>query len=355
MKINEYGSEFYINHKLFKNETGNILKDSSNRKYLRSGRDSLGYIAENIMGNTKNILIPALSCESMVKPFTNKGINFKFYKIDSKFKPDKIDIYRLIENGDALLYIDYFGAKSLDSDDICLIRKQWKNIKIIEDRTHNIFNEKIYSKTHPDYIIASLRKWFALPDGGLAYSCDDDFNMKPMDSISLFTEIRKEALQIKYEYLKTGEKSLKVKYRLMLSNAEDYISKNEDILGMSEIARKIYMNFNIDEMKLKRKENFSYLLENLKNNDFIDCSLANLQDCPLYFPILIKEREEIQKKLALDSIYCPVIWPVPEEAKNICENSNYISKHILAVPCDHRYSINDMKYISNKLVDSINN
>lgn len=59
----------------------------------------------------------------------------------------------------------------------------------------------------------------------------------------------------------------------------------------------------------------------------------------------MNERDEIKNKLAKQGIYCPVIWPLPRQAIGVCEVSEYTSKHMLAIPCDHRYRATDIEYI----------
>lgn len=51
------------------------------------------------------------------------------------------------------------------------------------------------------------------------------------------------------------------------------------------------------------------------------------------------------------NIYCPVIWPIPQEAKNVCAVSEYTAENMLALPCDQRYDAKDMKYIAKTLIE----
>ena len=74
-----------------------------------------------------------------------------------------------------------------------------------------------------------------------------------------------------------------------------------------------------------------------------------IEESTLYFPILVKHRDALQKKLAERNIYCPVIWPVPQEAQGICDVAEYTAEYMLALPCDQRYSVEDMVYIAKEL------
>jgi selenocysteine lyase/cysteine desulfurase len=349
MIIKEFGSEFFLSNKLRDLKVETPVNDTSHLVYLRSGRDALRYVAHEVCNRTKNVLLPAYCCESMIKPFIDMKLGVKFYKLNSEFLADVDDVCSLLKDGDILLYIDYFGKSSFKLNDLLTIKEKHKEVIFIEDRTHDIFNQKVYLEFKPDYMVASLRKWFALPDGGIACSFKDEFNTNPLDEVSFFTTTRHEALLIKNEYLENGNQNLKDNYRNMFSAAEHYLGQSQDIVSMSKYSREFISAFDFDSMKSKRRQNYNYLLDKLSNNVNIDTAFEQRQECPLYFPILINNRDDIQQMLAQENIYCPVIWPIPKEANNICINSNYISEHILAIPCDHRYSFNDMKYIVDKI------
>ena len=69
----------------------------------------------------------------------------------------------------------------------------------------------------------------------------------------------------------------------------------------------------------------------------------------LYYPILLENRDAVQQALARRNIYCPVIWPIPAQAQRICEICEATAAHILALPCDQRYTEQDMATIAETL------
>ena len=69
---------------------------------------------------------------------------------------------------------------------------------------------------------------------------------------------------------------------------------------------------------------------------------------PLYCPIYIdgNKRDEIRKYMRQKNILLPVIWPKPQNImERICTDVQWIFDHILAIPCDQRYSSEDMESI----------
>ena len=93
----EVGSEFnYIKPDMAQGDSLPKLFEETGRtaKYLRCGRDAIGFIAEDIAlkqaqkGNDsfeKIVYMPALSCDSMVEPFRMHGYKVVFYNIRSIF------------------------------------------------------------------------------------------------------------------------------------------------------------------------------------------------------------------------------------------------------------------------------
>ena len=62
----------------------------------------------------------------------------------------------------------------------------------------------------------------------------------------------------------------------------------------------------------------------------------------------------MQRALAEKGIYCPVIWPVPQQALGVCEVAEFTAEHMLGVPCDQRYTPEDMTYIGQKILEIVN-
>lgn len=69
----------------------------------------------------------------------------------------------------------------------------------------------------------------------------------------------------------------------------------------------------------------------------------------LYYPILLENRDAVQQALARQNIYCPVIWPIPAQAQGVCETCEATAAHILALPCDQRYTEQDMATVAETL------
>ena len=345
--ISEYGSEFdwESNNNFIQSGIKNNFLDHG--EYFRSGRDALRAIAVNYNCKYNKVLMPALSCESMVTPFELNGYEISFFKLNEDLTANFEDIITKLQTGTIFLYMNYFGIPSLNDQKLSTIKNSHKNIILIEDRTHDF----LFSRTStfiPDFTVTSIRKWLAIPDGGVLYShINNDYFPKVEDSY--FSEIRNRALKNKSAYLKSGNVDCKKEFRDQLLVASNYLDISNNIVKISQTSFDLLQKIDFKKIATYRNKNIQVLSQQLKGYRKAKNLLGNSEQAVLYYPVLVENRDEIQSKLAKQNIYCPVIWPLPKSAIGVCEVSEYISKSILALPCDQRYNESDMEYICSLL------
>lgn len=347
--VYEFGSEFdwESNNKYINNSDENHFFQGAD--FFRSGRDALRAIALKYKNKYKRVLLPALCCESMVFPFKATGYELFFYKLNSDLSSDTNDILLKMNHSTIFLYMNYFGINSIQDEDLFYIQERFGNSIFIEDRTHDILAKrgKVYN---PDYTICSIRKWISIPDGGILWS-SKNLNSLPKVKDTYFSDIRLSAMKDKSIYLKTRNNIIKEKFRKELTDANQYLDVNEIVADMSKKSYEIIKNINFEKIYNQRKINAISLYKQIANiKEVSNLTTTNSLLSTIYHPVLVEKRDEMQNKLAKENIYCPVIWPLPRQAIGICKISDYISNHMLALPCDHRYSINDMEFICKKLV-----
>lgn len=348
MRIKEFGSEFdWDSNIAFLKSPAEYISDVNLQKF-RSGRDALKAIALFYHHRTKKVLLPALCCESMVTPFLMSGYEVVFYKINSNYTADVDDIEKKLEKGCVFLYMSYFGIDAIDSSYI----RSWKrNFEIIsiEDRTQNILIEP--KGFLPDITISSIRKWLALPDGALLWANENYVCNAIIDN--KFSDIRERAMRVKSSYLSEGVESLKDTYLSMFQSANRMLDESLNIFSISRKSEMILRQIDFNKIFNQREQNVKILKQNLeiaKEKKLLAFITEKPEKSTLYFPILVEKRDEVQKLLAKEKVYCPVIWPLPHGAKRICNVADYTAKHMLAIPCDQRYSVEDMAFISEKLI-----
>ena len=178
------GGEFEID--VQKQESVKSCFDKSVFSYS-SGRSALFNILidakERLQVNT--VLLPNYLCSSIVQTSKTAGLNVVFYELNNELEIDCAKFSQVYQSNCAVLIINYFGLKCLDSQ-ITYVRSLNDKAVIIEDDVQ-AFWEFHKDLGAVDYKFTSLRKTFALPDGGLVKS---KYCMKRADEPNLFYQYK---------------------------------------------------------------------------------------------------------------------------------------------------------------------
>lgn len=350
----EIGSEFWLSNIPIEHIEGSPdwINAWGNNILTSSGRGAISLMLKQVEDKviSKTVLLPVYTCESVILPFIKKGYTCYFYDINDNLKPNIENINNFLGKQIGIfLHMGYFGFPTNNNLYSCISQLKRKGTIIVEDLTHTLFSTyKRY--TENDYYIVSLRKWTGLLSGGFLASKSNSVQ-SCLDVQIDFSDIRKEALLLKGEYIKSNNQELKQKFLLMFNNAENILDNDFSPYSIDRISNTIINKLDKDELIKKRKENYIFLLKFLRNIKGIDVVFDKIPDgiCPLFFPVYInKEREKFRNILTKESIYCPIHWAIPKQIDILnYPLSKKIYDSILSIPCDQRYTKKDMKRITN--------
>lgn len=321
--------------------------------WLSTGRSAIQYVINTIEERKPGIkrvaVLPSFTCDTVFEPFLKSGYEVYYYPIEKDLTTTSDAILEAVFKHDAsiVLFHRYFGFDTLDGqvDRMCQVLRNVGKFSI-EDCT-----QCLYSNIHradSDFTTGSIRKWTGTPDGGFAVTREGFFSNKPQYSDISLEEAKVKASFTKYRYLFEG-KGDKADMLALYRSAEDILDNQEKIYAISQMSSKVQVNLNRDELIRKRRENFTYLSNNLKGLVEPVFTLGQW-NVPLYFPILVKERTSLQKHLVQNAIYAPVVWPKDETQPQQCESAENAYEHLLCIPIDQRYDVDDM----NRIVEVIN-
>ena len=330
-----------------------------NSHLFRSGRDCLKYIAK-IEKECKIAFVPAICCESMAIPFKQYGVGYILYPLNKDYTINEEFVLNNIKEHQIILINNYLGLKTKEAtikENEFLDRlKQNHHVVIVRDVTQSL-EEALYSdKSKDDYTIFSSRKWAGLPDSGVMWS-NKDIIVQYDEPDFKYAELKNQAMKIKSEYLSTHDISIKQKFMELFKQAEEIIDNDVKIIEMSEFSKELLYSLDFEKILNIRKSHVKHFEEKLEEvNKSLKEKIKLLSkgtNCSgQYFPIYVNNQKELQKHLANNNIYCPVIWPMMEELDNaefgFC---NDLVSHMLAIPCDQRYSLEEIDYIIVKIME----
>ena len=182
------------------------------------------------------------------------------------------------------------------------------------------------SKTKADYSVNSLRK---LSDIEVAVCYTNGSTCQLSIRPSEYYKTKKEAAELKSNFLKNGKAELEVKYLSLFKKAETLLDRKEIFVAFDK------------EVERAKKTNWIALLEaRIRNYNFLFENLAAQNNITLlpgkYMYLIIQPAMRNQlKKIMSDSSIFPVIhWP---------DSESQIKEQIISFHIDQRYNISDME------------
>ena len=302
-------------------------------QWFLSGRTALRSILKDLKG-CRTAALPMWCCDSMVKPFSDAGMEVRFYPVypgtDGQLKQE------ITFACDILFVMDYFGYTSQAGD-----FSDYQGT-VIRDVTHSLFSS---SYSDADYYFGSLRKWTGVWTGGYAWTKDGHALPEGTADDCGYTALRRKAMESKKEYLDgKGNKG----YLEVFGQAEELLDEIGIVRADGQDVQRI-PNLDADFIRATRRRNAEILRKAFP--DWLLFPEMRETDCPMFVPVLVPDgkRDGLRRHLTANEIYCPVHWPVSEYHR-LDSRSEDLYKNELSLVCDQRYTPEDM----NRIVSVIN-
>lgn len=304
-----------------------------------SGRAALYQILKYLKQEkgVTSVFLPDYLCSSILVPIQKLGLEYSFYPIDEQLELEEKRFVELYRKNAAVLLINYYGLQDLCGQ-IKAIRSIDEKAIIIEDDVQAYYEFK-KPLDEVDFKFTSLRKTFAVPDGGLVKT---KHNLPKVESPNMFGQYKAAAALLKS--MREGNFNDNI-YLEMFEKGESLID-DELECGMSLIAEKLYSYVDEERVKVRRLNNAAYLIERLNQLGIKPLLPLIDKHVPLFIPIILKNRNDVRKAMFKEEIFCPVHWPL--EGMDL-KRGKVMAETELSLIVDQRYGRNDMDKILNLL------
>lgn len=286
---------------------------------LNSGRNAFEYILQT--KGFKKVHIPYYTCEVLTEPLKKLELDFEYYHVNEKLEP-LLDP-SLIGAGEAFLYTNYFGLK----DNYIHNLKTWGK-QIIIDNAQGLFSRPVDGFD----TFYSPRKFFGLPDGGIAFTADHSYydKLDRDESTGRFAHLLKRldiSAEAGYCDFQLNDNGLSEAALMQMSNSSRNLFAAQDLKMAMQI----------------RNENFNYLHKALSHMN--DVQFIEAYNGPLIYPYMPLETAGLREKLLEYRIFCPNYWPnvKSDSAANPFESK--MASECIFLPIDQRYGKSEMDKI----------
>lgn len=300
-----------------------------------SGRAALYQILKFLKQEkgVNHVLLPDYLCSSVLVPVKTLGLDYTFYPIDEQLELEPSIFAKLYKKKLAVLVINYFGLKDLSSQ-IQDIRSLDENAIIIEDDVQAYYEFK-KPLGEVDFKFTSLRKTFAVPDGGLVKT---KHQLPMIEAPNTFGQYKAAAALLKS--MREGNFNDQI-YLDIFEKGESLIDSELEC-GMSRIAEKLFDALEEDRVKIRRLNNAQYLIGLLDKIGIKPLLPLNEDHVPLFIPIVLNNRDEVRKSMFQNEIFCPIHWPLEGM---VLKRGKVMAETELSLIIDQRYGRKEMNEI----------
>lgn len=301
-----------------------------NQLYFWNARSALAHLLSAV--GAGRVWMPAYICVEAAAAAAQEGREVVFYSVGGDLVPDGRALARNLRAGDAVLGVDYFGARSEVLPDLA---QRFVDVTWIQDRAQALWPDPDPWGTH---VLYSPRKVVGAPDGGVLISRDapiaapqwapelDQSRLEPSklranDPAGLHNEIWFPAYRAAEATMNTAPRP------------------------MSDLSHAVLGALDIAAIAKRRRRNADILLARIGEADIFPAARL-LAGAPLGFPVLTQDAGRSVARMAEARIFCARHWAtLPSPAMDF-PAEHELAHRLLTLPCDHRYDDDDMTRVA---------
>lgn len=286
---------------------------------VNSGRRALEYILRHL-GHVRRVRVPLYTCPTVLEPLERLQVPAVFYRIDERLELEELPE---LEEGDYLLYTNYFGIKEKYVD---LLASRYGGRLIVDNAL------ALYSAPRSGACaLYSPRKFSGLPDGGIAVMGGREPLPEPRERDESLPEAA-----FLLEWLERGPEGASA----ACERNEERL-RNTPLRRMSRLTERLIGGIDYERARLRRMKNFQFLHERLGALNRLSVDLDSVSG-PFCYPFWTAF-PELRNALIDERILVPLLWPEVMEQAPADSLERKLALHLLPLPVDQRCGPQDME------------
>jgi hypothetical protein len=162
-----------------------------------------------------------------------------------------------------------------------------------------------------------------------------------------------EAMLLKRLYLE-GRRVPKATFRALATRGESSLTASE-LSGIHPVSASIIEGFDASAWRSRRRANFRYLASALADRPaFTILQPTSPHSCPFSLVLVLEDsaaRNQVREGLIEMGIFPAVLWPLEKPVLELPRESVELSRRVLSIHCDGRYSEPDLDRVADAILD----
>lgn len=301
--------------------------DNAHVARYNCGRSAIVAAVEAV--HPAKLYIPFYNCVAVRDALDFNGFPYEQYYLNDSLEPD----VESLAQDEWILYVNYFGIASDEKKERMI--EKYKNV--IFDNTQAFYSPPVLDGNCMN--VYSPRKFIGVADGGyLVWSGEGKVNEDfPID-------ISWNRAGFLFKCIEMGTNAA---YH---DNLESKKCFEQGVKRMSVLTRKMLKSVDYDEAAEKRDRNYRVLIDRFKHINRLHLAMEGY--APFVYPLVIEE-PELREKIVKKRIYVPQWWKYLLDEVPADSIEAWLSKWLLPLPIDQRYSECDMTEMADEIISCI--
>jgi len=332
-----------------------------------AARYGIYHLFRTLQSRSKGVvLVPDYHHGNEVRAIRAVGAPIRFYTIRRNLQPDIEELEQMCEDDVRVLYIIHYLGWPQPVEEIAALCRR-RGILLVEDCALSLLSE-VNDKplgSFGDYSIFCLYKTLPVPNGGLLVQNRNvfpDLIRMPLNSCGPSSVVSRSA-ELMLERLRChangfGEALFALKrtlggvsrglgaQRVPIGNSGfDWSHLN---IRASAFSNFLLQQFDYREICQRRRDNYVYLANQLDGKATALFPSLDEGVCPLFFPILVREKQAAAHRLWEQGIGAVEFWNEgdSEAVGDRFSHSLYLRKHVLELPIHQDVSSAQLEHIA---------